>query len=425
MGYPKVRIRVFLVLIVFLDLIGFSVIFPIIPDLMEFYVVPLERGSGGLSSWIAGHHQSAVVVLGGIASSLWAFLQFLSAPIWGRISDRIGRKKVLFITAAGLSVSYLIWVFADTLPLFIVHRIIGGIMAGNIGVAYAAMADITDEKERTQEMGLMGAAAGTGMIIGPVLGGLLSAGMIRDAVSAVPFLHPFSAAAAASAALFALNAFLMKGFPETGRAAVHDRKAPLFQLIPDIDIPGFRRIALVNFLFALSFAGIELIFPYFLKQKFNASPDVLGFFFLYLGVTMAAGEGILIRIFLTKFSEKKILIIGLALIPGSVLLTALAARTIMEAVILSLPLAVGAALAGPSMAGLVSHRAPEGQQGYVLGLFNAYGSLAYIFGPLVAAAVYGSGGIITATAIIALLLFAGIIAASGITAKPRSSSSSS
>ncbi|MGL4368508.1 MAG: MFS transporter, partial [Spirochaetota bacterium] len=211
----KGYIRLFLIIIVFLDMMGFSVIFPIIPDLMEYYLHPAENGTGLISEWILRNHASAIIVLGGIITSLWAFLQFLSAPVWGRISDRVGRKKVLIITAAGLSISYLLWACATTLPLFIAHRVLGGIMAGNIGVAFAAMADISSAKERTQEMGLMGAAAGIGMIVGPVLGGFLSAESIRSVITSIPHMHPFSAAALASTILFAFNALMMTQFPET------------------------------------------------------------------------------------------------------------------------------------------------------------------------------------------------------------------
>ena len=196
------RVLGVILLTVFLDLVGFSIIFPLFPDMLEYYLG--KEAPGGwlhgliarleLLSGMSGEQArfAATVLFGGLLGSLYSLLQFIAAPIWGAMSDQRGRRNILLITVAGTAVSYLLWIVADSFWLLVASRFLGGMMAGNLSVATAAVADVTDAANRSKGMGMIGAAFGVGFIIGPAMGALLS---LWDASTALPWLpgvNPFS-----------------------------------------------------------------------------------------------------------------------------------------------------------------------------------------------------------------------------------------
>jgi len=166
-------------LTLYIDLIGFSIIFPLVPDILSHYLSveghsgilgTLVAGSESVSGWLGKDRNFAAVLLGGVLSSIYALIQFLSAPYWGATSDRRGRRPVLLLTVAGTTASYLIWALSGSFWLFVLARLFGGLFGGNISVATAAVADVTDRKERAKAMGLVGAAFGLGLVTGPGIG---------------------------------------------------------------------------------------------------------------------------------------------------------------------------------------------------------------------------------------------------------------
>ena len=166
-------------LTVFLDMVGFSIIFPLFPDMLDWYVEREGEGSlvGRLSAWLEGlvDDRFAVIVLfGGLLGSLYSGLQFLFAPVWGAVSDRIGRRPTLLVTLLGTALSYVIWFFAGTFVALVVARLFGGMMAGNISTASAAIADTHSGSSRAKGMGILGAGIGLGFVVGPALGGMAS-----------------------------------------------------------------------------------------------------------------------------------------------------------------------------------------------------------------------------------------------------------
>jgi MFS family permease len=167
-------------LTVFIDLVGFSIIFPIFPAMLEWYL-PREASGSMLHSLIElfenltrGHNQEflVAVLFGGFLGSLYSFLQFFASPFWGRLSDRVGRRRILLLTTTGTALSYLLWIYSGSFWVLVVSRLLGGIMSGNLAVATAAVADITDSRNRSRGMALIGVAFGLGFILGPALGGL-------------------------------------------------------------------------------------------------------------------------------------------------------------------------------------------------------------------------------------------------------------
>ncbi len=152
MGNSRAQFTIFL--IVFIDLLGFGLILPLLPYIAErFNANPFQIG---------------------LLTSVYSFCQFIATPIFGRLSDRYGRKSLLFISQIGSGIGYLLLGWATSLPLLFLSRIIDGTTGGNISIATAYMADITNEKNRAKGMGMLGAAFGLGFILGPVTGGLLS-----------------------------------------------------------------------------------------------------------------------------------------------------------------------------------------------------------------------------------------------------------
>ncbi|MCB1322601.1 MAG: MFS transporter, partial [Leptospiraceae bacterium] len=212
------RTAMLVLLILFLDLVGFTLIFPLVPEMLDFYLTG-ARTPGSIDAWLLPLSQAArdllpadrqddttmIILLGGILASLYSVLQFATSPYWGKLSDRIGRRPVLLITSLGLAVSYALWFLSSSFTLFIISRVVGGLMSGNMSVASAAMADTTTPEGRTRAMGMVGAAFGLGFVIGPVIGGLTSL-VDLSAGQAHSLLHPFSLAALTAFALALLSA---------------------------------------------------------------------------------------------------------------------------------------------------------------------------------------------------------------------------
>lgn len=410
-----------LILMVLIDHAAYTVIFPIIPELMVFYLKSyFHVGVQGASQMtVAGFTltlSDLSVILGGAITSLWAVLQFFSAPLWGRLSDRMGRRKILSFCALSLAAAHVIWGFATSLPLFILYRVLGGIMGGNVSAAHAAMADITTPGERTRHMGLLGAAGGIGMILGPVIGGLLAHPAMQSAAGAMPFLHPFSLCAFASAALFAVNALFIARMPETlSRQRNGDTEEyTALNLAHRAHLPGFTRLAALNFIFCFSMAGVELILPYFLKQRHDLSPSSIGLVFLFIGIVMAGSQLALIPALMKRTAERGLIIAGFASVPLPLVLAVLGAPGILSAMFGILPVAAGCSLITPPLMAKASHIAPPDRQGHLLGIFNAWGAMAFAVGPLAAAAVYGTAGLDAVTVALACLFASGAVMAIGI-----------
>ncbi|MBN1533387.1 MAG: MFS transporter [Spirochaetes bacterium] len=406
-----------LLLMVFIDIAAYSIILPLIPELMEFYLARYFHA--GRSSLAVGTLSLSMddlsVILGGMLTSLWALLQFFSAPLWGRLSDRVGRRRVLLFCALCLSGAHVIWGFASTLPLFVLYRVLGGIMGGNISAANAAMADITAPEERTRAMGLLGAAQGFGMILGPVISGALGHPAVRGALPSMPGMHPFSLCAFVSALLFALNALFIARMPETleRRGTEEAREYGQIRLAAGANPRGFGLLWSLNFIFCFSLAGIELLLPFFLKQRHSLDPPSIGLVFLYIGTVMAVSQVFLIPLFMRLMHERGLIIAGFALVPLPLIMAVMGTGTLFPAMAWILPVAVGASLVSPPLVAAASHLAPPERQGHLLGIFNSWGALAYATGPLLVAAFYGVAGLDATVSLLAVLFCVGAVITGG------------
>ena len=390
-------------LTIFLDLIGFSIIFPLFPHMLSHY---FEReGDTGLLGAVlelirsAAGNQGSIqhaVLFGGVLGSLYSLLQFLFAPFWGGLSDRTGRRPVLLITVAGLAASYFLWFWSGSFLLLVVSRLFGGMMAGNISVATAAVADSTPPEKRAQGMGIIGAAFGLGFILGPPLGAALSAiDLTRAAPSLANYgVNPFSAAAGGAFLLSAVNwVVLWKWFPETlrpedrGKAREGGRTINLAKLFHPVDIPGVHRANLTWFVYLLSFSGMEFTLTFLAVERFGFTQMQNGYMFVFIGLIIAFVQGGMIRQLAPVYGEKSLAIAGFLSVAPGILLTGFARTQGMLYLGLAL-MAFGSALITPSLSSLVSLYTPSSRQGSVLGVFRSLGALARAVGPLSAAIAY-------------------------------------
>ncbi len=398
-------------LILFIDLMGFSIIFPLFPAMLEHYLAGGADATGllgilvrTLEAWIdsvPGRQSSlffVTVLFGGILGSLYSLLQFLSAPFWGRLSDHWGRRRVLLITLAGTTASYLLWIFAGDFWILLLSRVLAGLMAGNISVATATVGDITSKEERSKGMAIVGIAFGLGFLLGPALGGISS---LVDLSSYWPAgaalgLNPFSAPAMVAFLLALINVlWAWKAFPETltkeNRLQRNEpRKSPLGALFTEPDW-RIRLGSLVYLIFILAFSGMEFTLTFVATERFNYTPLNNGLMFLYIGFWLIFTQGVFVRRFAPKYGERKLTLAGclsglvafacISLFPG-----------IVSFYIGLFFLSVGVGLTSPSVSALVSLYAGPRGQGGSLGIFRSAGALGRAFGPILAALIYFLAG---------------------------------
>lgn len=338
---------------------------------------------------------AATVLFGGLLGSIYSLLQFLAAPVWGALSDRVGRKKVLLITVFGTAISYLLWVVAGQFWLLIASRILGGAMAGNLSVATAAIADITDAKSRAKGMGMIGAAFGLGFIVGPAIGGLLSLWNMTGTLSFVPGINPFSAPAVFAFILSAFNfVFLWRSFRETlerNSDTRSQRPVNPFILFKPSSHPGVNRTNILYFVFIAAFAGMEFTLTFLAKDRFDYTAFNNVFLFIFLGVIIILVQGGVVRRVVPRFGERNVVLTGwLLVIPGMMIVGWCTSQWQMYLGLFLL--SVGSSLVTPSLHSLISLYTPGDQQGAVLGVFRSVGSLARAIAPIVGAWVYWKFG---------------------------------
>lgn len=402
-------------LTIFIDLVGFSIIFPIFPAMLEWYLPREGEGSllhgliAGLQQLTTGHNNQflVTVLFGGILGSLYSLLQFFSSPLWGRLSDRHGRRRILIITTAGTALSYLIWIFSGAFWVLILSRVLAGTMAGNIGVATAAIADTTDSKSRSKGMALIGVAFGLGFILGPAIGGLgslIHLGFDPQSTSAFA-LTPFSFPALL-AFLLALGNILWvwKAFPETlvpeKRKSI-EKKGPLFRF--GSKNPNVKRALNVYFIFIFAFAGMEFTLTFLALERLMYEPHDMSLMFLFIGFTLAMTQGYLVRKYGHQVGERNFTTMGLL-------------SGMLSMVILSIShgtgpfytglffLGFGVGCASPSLSALVSLYSPAERQGAELGAFRSIGALGRAMGPIFGAGLFWKLGSQTAYITGAVLL---------------------
>ena len=387
-------------LTLFLDLVGFSIIFPLFPAMIEYYMA--QDADNFLLRWFVGamgglSPYTMVVVFGGLLGSLYSLLQFVAAPFWGGVSDHWGRRKTLLVTNVGLAASYLLWIFSGSFTLLVLARILGGLMGGNISVATAAVADVTSPQNRARGMAWVGVAFALGFILGPAFGGLL--GEI-DLTARYPGLNswginPFSLVALFAFGLSCLNiGVIAKKFRETlprALAPSQVRTSNLWALGRGVPNSLVNRTNGAYFLFICAFSGMEFTLTFLAVERLGYSPMDNAMMFIFIGLLLALVQGGVVRRKAHQVGERKMACLGIAAVIPGLWIVALAHSTVILYLGLGF-LSVGSAMIVPCLTALVSLYAGQEIQGRALGIFRSLGALGRVVGPLLACLLYWSGG---------------------------------
>lgn len=351
-----------LFLTMFIVMVGFGVIMPILP----FYA---ER-------------MGATATHLGLLFASYSLVQFFFAPMWGQLSDRIGRKPVILIGLVGFGLSFFLFGLANSLWMLFAARILGGILsAATLPTVMAYIADTTDLESRGSGMGLMGAAMGMGVTFGPVIGGFLG-----EYSASLPFY--FSAVLALVVSVFAF--FFL---PESRRAverqnarAATRRRSGLAEVVVAVSGPiGF--ILILAFLASFASANLQGTFALFAQAHLGFGETEMGIVFGVMGVVMALTQGLLVGPFINRWGEERMIQLGL--ISSAVgFIAFLATFNMTSMIIVMAVMGVGNAAMRPAVNSLASKRTPADAQGHVMGVVNSYNSLGRVFGPVVGGIIF-------------------------------------
>ena len=353
---------------VFIDLVGFGIVIPVLPFYAE------------------GTTFNATPRTVGLLFASYSIMQLIFSPILGGLSDRFGRRPVLLISIIGTGIGFLILGLANTLALLFIGRILDGITGGNISTAQAYIADITTKENRAKGMGLIGAAFGLGFIFGPAIGGILSRWGIH-----VPFFF-------AAALCFANAVLLYFTLPETvtpdhpARISA-TRGRGLSQLIRSLKQPRLAFVLVIYFMFVVAFSIMTTSFSLYVMFRFGFDAQHTGYIFAYVGVISVIVQGGLIGRLVKRFGEMPLVVFGalcFSLSLFAVPYVGPAAGGLAGLLIGGGVFALGNSLATPALTSLASKSVGESEQGTVLGVTQSVASLARAVGPSLAAVLINS-----------------------------------
>jgi DHA1 family tetracycline resistance protein-like MFS transporter len=349
---------------VFIDLVGFGIVIPVLPYYAEgtrFGATPREVG---------------------LLFASYSVMQLIFSPVLGRLSDKYGRRPILLISLLGTCIGFLILGFATTLLMLFIGRIIDGISGGNISTAQAYIADVTTKEDRASGMGLIGAAFGLGFVFGPAIGGILSRWGIN-----IPFLF-------AGGLAFANVILLYFTLPET---ITRDHPARVSaasgrgwkQLIDALRQTRLAFVLAIYFLSIVAFSIMTTVFSLFMMFRLGYDPWHSGWIFAFVGIVSAVIQGGLIGRLVKRFGEPTLVIAGGLLFTVGLFVSPFVEPAIGLIGILSVAAlsSIGNALSAPSLTSLGSKSASAAEQGSILGVMQSVASLARAVGPTVAAVI--------------------------------------
>lgn len=346
-------------LVVLIDLIGFGIIIPILPRYSET-------------------HFGANEIQIGILIASFSFFQFLSSPVLGRLSDRIGRKPVITFSLILSSISYLIFAFAPNYWIALLSRSVAGIGGGSISAAQAYIADVTEKSERTKGMGLIGTAFGLGFVLGPFIGGMLSTyGYIVPNLSAAGFSF---------FALILTRLFLVESLKTKSNFSIK-----LADLGTSLRFSRFSnafsneyvgKFLLIFFIITFSIANTYGVIPIFAYRYLHFTDREIGYIYAVIGIVGVVFQGYLIGKLTKIFSEKLLLLTGMFLMSSGLSMIPFAIKFIHLMWIFVILISIGLAFINPTILSLISKLTSPQEQGEILGVNQSMGSLGRVFGPI-------------------------------------------
>jgi predicted MFS family arabinose efflux permease len=339
-----------LFVVVFVDLLGFGMVIPVMP----LYAERL----GASEIWT------------GLLSTIYSLMQFVFAPIWGRLSDRIGRRPVLLASIAMTALAFLMYGLAGSFTVLVLSRAFAGAATANIAIARAFVADVTPPEGRAKGMGIIGAAFGLGFVLGPAIGGVLSHHSL-----ALPGL-----AAAGLAALNGVAAFFILPEPEQRIVRELARRGRFAGFLSEMGRPGIRRMILVYFLTVLAFSAMESTYALLSWRRYGVDQAHVSWLFAYIGVIVVVVQGGLIGRLTRAFGEKRLLVAGIVM-QAAALAALPFAGSVAGLMIATAPLAIGSGLSQPALSSLLSRLARRDDQGGTLGIGESAAAFGRIIGP--------------------------------------------
>jgi MFS transporter, DHA1 family, tetracycline resistance protein len=353
-----------LFLVVFVDLIGFGMVIPLLPLLGE---------AVGATPWDVG-----------ILMASFSAGQFVASPLWGSLSDRIGRKPIVLAGLAGSALCYFFMAKADGYGELLAARTLAGLMAGNISAAFAYAADITTPEKRAKGMGILGAAFGLGFIGGPALGGILAG----SGHTVADFTAPAGVAAALSATAFAL-AFATLKEPVRQPAAPH--QSPRAGLYDALTAPTLAAPLIAIFVSTFAFAGMESTFSMWSERALGWGPRENGFSFAFMGLVSALVQGGGTHRLVKKMGEWNTACLGAALLALGMAIAPFA-ESIAALAVPAAAMALGFGLVSPSLNSALSLVARSSGMGAAMGAGRSVSTAARALGPVAAGLLFGVAG---------------------------------
>lgn len=356
----KNRLLFSIILVVFIDLLGFSLILPLLPYYAETF-------------------QANNFVTGLLVAS-YAAAQMIGAPLLGRLSDRYGRRPILIASIFGTFLGFLLLGFAKTLAMLFAARVLDGLTGGNLSIAQAYISDVTEAKDRSKGLGMIGAAFGLGFIIGPVTGGFLS-----QWGYSVP---AFVAAALSFTNLILIYAWLPESLSAEKRASMNENKpaVTLGALLHALQRPFTGSLLITRFFFGLAFAIFQTIFALYTLAKFNLSAQNTGLILTYVGVLSVIVQGFLVGRITQKFRDDILIVVCVVLMAISLLGWAWAPSIVALLVVLT-PTALSGGILNTLLSSTLTKAVEPQEVGGILGLSASVESATRIFAPILGGAL--------------------------------------
>ncbi len=356
-GNKKQAALGFIFVTMLIDVIGWGIIIPVIPGLIE------ELISGDISE---------AAKVGGWLTFAYAITQFLFAPIVGNLSDKFGRRPVILISLFGFTLDYLLLAFAPTISWLFIGRIIAGITGASITTASAYIADISTPENRAKNFGMIGAAFGLGFIIGPVIGGILGEYGARV---------PFYATAILCFLNFLYGYFILpESLSEENRRPFELKRAnPIGSFIHLKKYPSLINLVLATFILYVASHAIQSNWAYFTMYQFDWNEGMVGISLGVIGLLVASVQGVLIRWINPKLGNEKSIYTGFFMYSLGMLLFAFASESWMMFAFL-IPYCLGG-IAGPALQAVISIQVPSSEQGEIQGTLTSVMSASAIVGP--------------------------------------------
>jgi len=374
---------------VFIDLMGFGIVLPMLPYYAE--------------------SQGATALAVGLLFTSYSVMQFIFTPIWGRLSDRHGRRPLILLSLAGSCIGFLIFGFARTLPVLFLGRMVAGIAGAIIPTTNAYIADVTTPETRARGMGLVGAAFGLGFVLGPAIGGLLAPYGYDKA--------PLLASAMAGANLIFAYFKLPESLAENARNRARSRKFDLQSLATALSHPRVGLLLIMYFMVIVAIANMEATFALLNEHTYKLDARQTGYMFTFIGVVMSITQGVLVGRLVKRFGEKLCIVFGTFTMIFGLALMPFAPNLPVYFLVTGL-LSMGSGINNPSLTGLMSRCTDTDEQGGIMGVAQSLSSLGRILGPAWGGYVtdafgliwpFLSGGILMAAAfLLSLRMLAGV-----------------